>query len=80
MRAEKERRRDLMSRGAKRTAIRIILALLGVFVGWAAASYAYVYFAGNGVTSTLATEYSIILWLVVLGAFGLIAFKVNLQE
>lgn len=65
---------------AKRTALRIILALLGVLVGWTAASYAFIYFTGNGVTSDYATGYSIIVWLVVLGAFGLIAFKVNLPE
>jgi hypothetical protein len=67
-----------MSREAERTAVRVILALAGVFAGWTAASYAFMYFIGNGVTSDYATGYSIIVWLAVLGAFGLIAVKVNL--
>jgi len=67
-----------MSRGAKRAAVKIILALLGVLTGWTAASYAFMYFIGNGVTSDYAAGYSIIVFLGVLGAFGLIAFKVNL--
>ena len=61
-------------------ALKIILVLLGVFVGWAVASYAFMYFTGNGVTSDYATGYSIVVFLTVLGAFGLIAFKVNLRK
>ena len=67
-----------MSRGSRRTALRVILALLGVLAGWAVASYSFMYFIGNGVTSDYAAGYSIIAFLAVLGAFGLIAFKVNL--
>jgi hypothetical protein len=69
-----------VSRGGRRTALRVILALLGILVGWVVASYAFMYFTGNGVTSDYATGYSIIVWLVVLGAFELIAFKVNLPK
>jgi hypothetical protein len=69
-----------MSKRAKKTAVRILLALAGVFAGWAVASYAFMYFTGNGVTSDYATGYSIIVWLAVLGVFWLIAFKVNLRE
>jgi len=69
-----------MSRGAERIALRVILALAGVFAGWAVASYAFTYFIGNGVASDYATGYSIVVFLTVLGAFGLIAFKVNLRK
>jgi len=66
-----------MSRGSRRTALRVILALLGVLAGWAVASYAFMYFIGNGVTSDYATGYSIVVWLAVLGAFWLAAFKLR---
>jgi len=56
------------------------LVLLGVLVGWTAASYAFMYFIGNGVASGYATGYSIILWLAVFGVFGLIAFKVKIRK
>jgi hypothetical protein len=69
-----------MSRGAERAILRVIPALLGVLIGWTAASYAFVYFIGNGVTSDYAAGYCIIVFLAVFGAFGLIAFKVNLRE
>jgi len=58
-------------------ALKIILVLLGALVGWTAASYAFMYLIGNGVASDYATAYSIILWLAVFGAFGLVAFKVK---
>jgi hypothetical protein len=61
-------------------ALKIILVLLGVFVGWSAAGYAYVYFTGIGVASDYATGYSIILWLAVFVVFGLIAFKVRIRK
>jgi len=66
-----------MSRRADRTVLRAILALLGVLVGWVAASYAFMYFIGNGVTSDYATGYSVIVFLAFFGAFGLAAFKVR---
>jgi hypothetical protein len=66
-----------MSRRVDWAALKIILVLLGVLTGWTAASYAYGYFIQNGVASDYATGYSIILWLAVFGAFGLIAFKVK---
>jgi hypothetical protein len=66
-----------MSRRAEGAALKIILVLLGVLTGWTAASYAFMYFIRNGVTSDYATGYSIILWLAVFGAFGFIAFKVK---
>ena len=66
-----------MSRRVNWAAVRIILVLLGVLVGWTVASYAFMYFTGIGVASDYATGYSIILWLAVFGAFGLIAFKVK---
>jgi hypothetical protein len=69
-----------VNRSDRRTALRVILALLGVVAGWAAASYAFVYFTGNGVTSGVATGYSIIVWLAVIGAFWLMAFKANLRK
>jgi hypothetical protein len=69
-----------MSRRGENAALRIILALLGILIGWAAASYAFMYFIDNGVTSDYAAGYSIIVFLAFLGAFGLVAFKVNLRE
>jgi hypothetical protein len=66
-----------MSKGEKRAALRVILVLLGVLVGWVAAGYAFMYFIGNGVPSDFATEYSIIVFLAFFGAFGLAAFKVK---
>ena len=60
--------------------MKIILVLLGVLIGWTAASYAFMYFIGNGVTSDYAAGYCIIVFLAVFGAFGLIAFKVNLRK
>ena len=66
-----------MPRRADWAAVKIILVLLGVLVGWTVASYAFMYFIRNGVASDYATGYSIILWIAVLGAFGLIAFKVK---
>jgi hypothetical protein len=69
-----------MSRRAEGAAMKIILVLLGVLTGWTAASYAFGYFIRNGVTSDYATGYCIIVFLAVFGAFGLIAFKVNLRK
>ena len=67
-----------MSRRPDGVFIKFILVLLGVLVGWTAASYAFMYFIGNRVASDYATGYSIIVFLAVLGAFGLMSFKVNL--
>ena len=69
-----------MSRGAERVAVKVILALFGVLTGWTAASYAFGYFITNGVTSDYATGYSIIVFLAVLGAFGLIEVLVFMKE
>ena len=69
-----------MSRRADWAAVKIILVLLGVLIGWTAASYAFMYFIRNGVASDYATGYSIIVFLAVLGAFGLIAFKVKRRK
>ena len=66
-----------MSRRLDWAALRILLVLLGVLVGWTVASYAFMYFIGNDVTSDYATGYSIILWIAIFGVFGLIAFKVK---
>ena len=69
-----------MSERGKEVALKIILVLLGVFVGWTVAGYAFMYFIGNRVASDYATGYSIILWLAVFGAFGLAAFKVKIRK
>jgi hypothetical protein len=69
-----------LSRRADWAAVKIILVLLGVLTGWTAASYAFMYFIRNGVASDYATGYSIIVFLAVLGAFGLIAFKVKRRK
>ena len=69
-----------MSRRADWAAVRIILVLLGVLIGWTVASYAFMYFIRNGVASDYATGYSIIVFLAVLGAFGLVAFKVKRRK
>jgi hypothetical protein len=69
-----------MSRRVDWVAVKIILVLLGFLTGWTAASYAFVYFVGIGVASNYATGYSIILWLAVLAAFALAAFKVKRKK
>ena len=69
-----------MSRRADWAAVSIILVLIGVLIGWTAASYAFMYFIRNGVASDCATGYSIIVFLAGLGAFGLIAFKVKRRK
>jgi hypothetical protein len=69
-----------MSRRVEGAVVRIILVLLGVLTGWTAASYAFMYFIRNGVASDYATGYSIIVWLAVLGAFGLIALKAKKEK
>jgi hypothetical protein len=69
-----------MSRRVDWAAIKIILVLLGVLIGWSVAGYAYVYFTAIGVASGYATGYSIILWLAVFGVFVLIAFKVKIRK
>lgn len=66
-----------MSRRVDGAFVKIILILLGVLVGWTAASYAFVYFTGNGVASDYATGYSVILWFAIFAVFGVIAFKVK---
>jgi hypothetical protein len=63
---------------AGRTAIRIILALLGIFFGWLISSGAYNNFISSGVTPNFAAGYSVGIFALVLGAFGLVAVKVNL--
>ncbi len=57
--------------------LRVILALLGVLIGWVVASYSYMYFVGNGVASDYAAGYSSIVWFAVFGAFLLVAFKIK---
>jgi hypothetical protein len=69
-----------LSRRVDWAAVKIILVLLGVLTGWTVASYAYGYFIQNGVTSDYATGYCIIVFLAVLGAFGLTAFKVKRRK
>jgi len=62
------------------TVLKVILVLIGVFAGWSAASYAFLYFTRIGIASDTATGYSIILWLAVIGASGLVAFKAKIRK
>jgi hypothetical protein len=64
-------------KAVKLKVVSVLLGVLGVFAGWSAAGRAYLYFVGVGVTSYYATVYSVILWVSVIGAFGLAAFKLK---
>ena len=57
---------------------KLAVILLGLFVAFLALWLSNNYFISTGVAPEIAAGYSIIVFLGVLGAFGLIAFKVNL--
>ena len=57
---------------------KLAVILLGLFIAFIALWQCYDYFISTGVASEIAAGYSVIVFLGVLGAFGLIAFKVNL--
>jgi len=57
---------------------RFIIALFGVVLGYGIQQKAYEYFIETGVTPDVAVGGSIAIFALVLGAFGLIAVKVNL--
>jgi len=69
-----------MSRRPLPAALKVILVLLGVFAGWTAASYSFIYFTRIGIATDTASGYAIILWLAVIGAFGLVAFKAKMEK
>ena len=55
----------------------VLLGALGICAGAGAASRAYLYFVGVGVTSYYATVYAMILWVFVIAIFWLAAFKLK---
>jgi len=62
----------------EKTVVRFIIALFGVILGYLISTRAYTYFIETGVTPDVAVGGSIAIFALVLGAFGLIAVKVNL--
>jgi hypothetical protein len=57
---------------------KLAVIVLGLFTAFIALWKSNDYFISTGVAPEIAAGYSIIVFLGVLGAFGLIAFKVNL--
>lgn len=57
---------------------KLAVVLLGLFTAFIALWQSNEYFISTGVAPEAAGLYSLIVFLAVLGAFGLIAFKVNL--
>ena len=62
----------------ERVIVRFIIALFGVILGYVISTKAYAYFIETGVNPDVAMGGSIAIFALVLGAFGLIAVKVNL--
>ena len=57
---------------------RILVAIFGIIVAGIAAKLAFDYFAERGVQPDIAGGYAIVIFLAVLGAFGLIAVSARL--
>jgi polyferredoxin len=62
----------------ERVIVRILIAIMGLIIGWIAYNAAYTNFIDTGVTPNVAAEYSVIIFALVLAAFGLIAVKIDL--
>lgn len=60
------------------TVARVIIAFIGIVVGYLISSAAYTNFISTGVTPDVASGYSVGIFALVLGAFGLIAVRVRL--
>ena len=56
----------------------MIIAIFGIVVGYLVSEAAYTNFINTGVTPNLAAGYSFGIFVVILGAFGLVAVRVNL--
>jgi hypothetical protein len=54
---------------------RFLVGSIGIIISGIGAKLGFDYFLGRGVQSDLAGTYAIIIFLAVLGAFGLIAFN-----
>jgi uncharacterized membrane protein len=57
---------------------KLAVVLLGLLIAFIALWQSNEYFIGTGVAPETAALYSIIVFLAILGSFGLIAFKVKL--
>ena len=57
---------------------RFVLALFGVVIAGIVAVLAFDYFTEHGVQPDIAGGYAIVIFLAVLGAFGLIAVRASL--
>ena len=62
----------------ERAGVRIIIAIFGVILGYFISTDAYNHFIATGVSPNVAIGGSIAIFALVLGAFGLIAVRVNL--
>ena len=62
----------------EKTVVRFLIALFGVILGYFISTKAYAYFIETGVTPDIAVGGSIAIFALILGAFGLIAVKINL--
>jgi len=63
---------------SQKAVFRVAIALLGILLGYLISTRAYEHFISTGVTPNLAAGYSLGIFALVLGAFGLIAVKVRL--
>jgi uncharacterized membrane protein (DUF485 family) len=57
---------------------KLAVILLGLFIAFVALYYSNDYFISTGVAPEIAAGYSLIVFLGVLGAFGLVAVRVDL--
>ena len=65
-------------RNEEETAVRFVIGLIGAILGYIISNRAYTYFIETGVTPDVAMWGSIVVFALVLAAFGLVAVKVNL--
>lgn len=62
----------------EKTIVRFVIALFGVALGYVISTKSYTYFIETGVTPDIAVGAAIAIFALILGAFGLIAVRVNL--
>lgn len=63
---------------SEKVVARFFIAVVGIILGYLISTKAYTYFIETGVTPDVAVWGSIAIFALILGAFGLIAVKVNL--
>lgn len=57
---------------------KLVIAIFGLMVAAIGAWVAFDYFIENGVTPDIAAGYAVAIFALILGAFGVIAVRVNL--